>query len=60
MLLARVREGLRLDTLPDAAHPLLERFERMGYLRPDPEYFNPTLTGRLMVDYMVRELVDVL
>ncbi|GAA1198084.1 radical SAM family heme chaperone HemW [Brevibacterium paucivorans] len=60
LLLARVRDGLTLDSLPNAAHSLIERFVRMGYLHADSTYFSPTLSGRLMVDYMVRELVDTL
>lgn len=60
LLLARVRDGLTLDSLPRAAHSLIERFVRMGYLHDDSTYFSPTLSGRLMVDYMVRELVDTL
>ena len=60
LLLARVRDGLALDSLPSAAQSLIERFVRMGYLHNDTTYFSPTLSGRLMVDYMVRELVDTL
>lgn len=60
LLLARVRDGLALDSLPPAAQRLIERFVRMGYLHDDNTYFSPRLSGRLMVDYMVRELVDTL
>mgnify|MGYP007079182037 FL=1 len=60
LLLARVRDGLTLDSLPNAAHSLIERFVRMGHLHDDNTYFSPTLSGRLMVDYMVRELVETL
>lgn len=60
LLFARVRDGLALDSLPPAAQSLIERFVRMGYLHNDTTYFSPTLAGRLMVDYMVRELVDTL
>ncbi|MCQ9384084.1 radical SAM family heme chaperone HemW [Brevibacterium sp. 50QC2O2] len=60
MLAARIEHGLRRDSLPDGATAYLNRFERMGLLEDDPIWFAPTVSGRLMADYMVRELSDLL
>lgn len=60
MLTARVKRGLALASLPKAADALIERFRGLGYVTDDPTWFELTVAGRLMVDYMVRELVDVL
>lgn len=57
MLCARVRDGLALDSLPESVAPTLATFRSLGYLTDNVDYFEPTLSGRLMIDYMVRELI---
>ena len=59
MLAARVKGGLRLDSLPQGAAPLLKRFAATGLLEDDPVHLAPTLQGRLLADYMVRELTEL-
>ncbi|MYM20557.1 coproporphyrinogen III oxidase [Brevibacterium sp. 5221] len=60
MLAARVRRGLALDSLPPGAQDLVAGFGAAGLLEPDGPWFAPTLRGRLLADYMVRELTGLI
>ena len=60
MLRARIRRGMRLSELPAGTELLLEQFAKQGLVEPDEEWLALTLRGRLMADFIVRELSEYL
>lgn len=60
MLRARTRQGMRLSELPAGTELLLEQFAKQGLVEPDEEWLALTLRGRLMADFIVRELSEYL
>lgn len=61
MLAARIDRELRLDSLAPGSEQAISTFVRQGLLDADGAaagWFQPTLPGRLMVDYMVRILTE--
>ena len=60
MLRARIRQGMRLSELPAGTELLLEQFAKQGLVEPDEEWVALTLRGRLMADFIVRELSEYL
>lgn len=60
MLRARIRRGMRLAELPAGTELLLEQFAKQGLVEPDEEWLALTLRGRLMADFIVRELSEYL
>ncbi len=60
MLRARIRRGMRLSELPAATELLLDQFAKQGLVEPDEEWLALTLRGRLMADFIVRELSEYL
>ncbi|OFT99546.1 radical SAM family heme chaperone HemW [Brevibacterium sp. HMSC22B09] len=60
MLRARIRQGMRLAELPAGTELLLEQFAQQGLVEPDEEWLALTLRGRLMADFIVRELSEYL
>ncbi|PKY69920.1 coproporphyrinogen III oxidase [Brevibacterium ravenspurgense] len=60
MLRARIRGGMRLEELPAGTGLLLEQFAKQGFVEPDEEWLALTLRGRLMADFIVRELSEYL
>ena len=60
MLRARIRQGMRLSELPEGTELLLEQFAKQGLVEPDEEWLALTLRGRLMADFIVRELSEYL
>lgn len=61
MLAARIDRELRLDSLAPGSEQAISTFVRQGLLDADgvaAGWFQPTLPGRLMVDYMVRILTE--
>ena len=60
MLRARIRRGMRLSELPAGTGVLLEQFAKQGLVEPDEEWLALSLRGRLMADFIVRELSEYL
>lgn len=60
MLRARIRRGMRLSELPAGTELLLEQFAKQGLVEPDEEWLALTMRGRLMADFIVRELSEYL
>ena len=60
MLRARIRRGMRLSELPAGTELLLEQFAKQGLVEPDEEWLALSLRGRLMADFIVRELSEYL
>lgn len=60
MLRARIRQGMRLNELPAGTGVLLEQFAKQGLVEPDEEWVALSLRGRLMADFIVRELSEYL
>lgn len=63
MLAARITHELRTDSLPAGSGPLLREFAGDGLLDPEAlaaGWFEPTLSGRLLADHMVRRLTDLI
>ncbi|WP_019175173.1 radical SAM family heme chaperone HemW [Brevibacterium ravenspurgense] len=60
MLRARIRQGMRLSELPAGTELLLEQFAKQGLVEPDEEWLALSLRGRLMADFIVRELSEYL
>ena len=60
MLRARIRRGMRLSELPAGTELLLEQFAKQGLVELDEEWLALTLRGRLMADFIVRELSEYL
>lgn len=60
MLRARIRQGMRLNELPAGTELLLEQFAKQGLVVPDEEWLALSLRGRLMADFIVRELSEYL
>ncbi|WP_420097198.1 radical SAM family heme chaperone HemW [Brevibacterium sediminis] len=61
MLAARIDRELRLDSLAPGSEQAIRTFVRQGLLDADGAatgWFQPTLQGRLMADYMVRILTE--
>ncbi|SDS61748.1 coproporphyrinogen III oxidase, anaerobic [Brevibacterium siliguriense] len=61
MLAARIDRELRLDTLAPGSEQAIRTFIKQGLLDADGAedgWFQPTLQGRLMADYMVRILTE--
>lgn len=61
MLAARIDRELRLDTLAPGSQQAIRTFIKQGLLAADGAeagWFQPTLPGRLMADYMVRILTE--
>ncbi|UZD60914.1 radical SAM family heme chaperone HemW [Brevibacterium sp. JSBI002] len=61
MLAARIDRELRLDSLAPGSEKAVRTFVRQGLLDADGAavgWFQPTLQGRLMADYMVRILTE--
>lgn len=61
MLAARIDSELRLDSLGTGSALAVRNFAKQGLLDPEAVaqgWFQPTLQGRLMADYMVRILTD--
>lgn len=61
MLAARIDRELRLDSLAPGSEQAIRTFVRQGLLDADgvaTGWFQPTLQGRLMADYMVRILTE--
>lgn len=60
MLRVRIRQGMRLAELPAGTELLLEQFAKQGLVEPDEEWLALTMRGRLMADFIVRELSEYL
>ena len=60
MLRARIHQGMRLAELPAGTELLLEQFAKQGLIEPHEEWLALTLRGRLMADFIVRELSEYL
>lgn len=60
MLRVRIYHGMRRDELPAGTDLLMEQFEQQGLVEPDGEWLELTLRGRLMADFIVRELSEYL
>ena len=61
MLAARIDRELRLDSLAPGSQQAIRTFIKQGLLDADGAeagWFQPTLQGRLMADYMVRILTE--
>ena len=61
MLAARIDRELRLDSLAPGSQQAIKTFIKQGLLDADGAeagWFQPTLQGRLMADYMVRILTE--
>nr|WP_217278268.1 radical SAM family heme chaperone HemW [Brevibacterium permense] len=61
MLAARIDRELRLDSLAPGSEQAIRTFVKQGMLDADGAedgWFQPTLQGRLMADYMVRILTE--
>ena len=61
MLAARIDRELRLDSLAPGSEQAIRTFVKQGLLDADGAeagWFQPTLPGRLMADYMVRILTE--
>lgn len=61
MLAARIDRELRLDSLAPGSEQAIRTFIKQGLLDADGAedgWFQPTLQGRLMADYMVRILTE--
>ena len=61
MLAARIDRELRLDSLAPGSQQAIRTFIKQGLLDADGSeagWFQPTLQGRLMADYMVRILTE--
>ena len=61
MLAARIDRELRLDSLAPGSQQAIRTFIKQGLLNADGAeagWFQPTLQGRLMADYMVRILTE--
>ncbi|SMX97566.1 coproporphyrinogen III oxidase, anaerobic [Brevibacterium iodinum ATCC 49514] len=61
MLAARIDRELRLDSLAAGSQQAIRTFVKQGLLDADGAaagWFQPTLQGRLMADYMVRILTE--
>ena len=51
---------MRLNELPAGTELLLEQFAKQGLVVPDEEWLALTMRGRLMADFIVRELSEYL